>query len=38
MLAQPFRLDRDGCLPVPQAPGLGLVLDEAAPRRSGVAV
>ncbi|GAA4428145.1 mandelate racemase/muconate lactonizing enzyme family protein [Georgenia halophila] len=27
MLAEPLRIDGDGCLPVPQAPGLGIVLD-----------
>jgi len=36
VLAQPFRLEKDGCLPVPQAPGLGVEIDEAALRRSGI--
>ena len=30
MLAEPIRIDADGCLRVPQRPGLGAVLDEAA--------
>jgi len=28
MLAEPLRIDADGCLPVPDLPGLGAVLDE----------
>ncbi len=36
VLAQPFRLEKDGCLAVPQAPGLGMEIDEAALRRSGI--
>ncbi len=32
MLAEPLRID-DGCLSVPAAPGLGLVLDDAALKR-----
>jgi L-alanine-DL-glutamate epimerase-like enolase superfamily enzyme len=32
VLSHPFRLERDGCLPVPQAPGLGVDLDERAQR------
>lgn len=32
-LAEPIRPDRDGILRVPPAPGLGIVLDEAAIRR-----
>ena len=30
MLAEPIGIDADGCLRVPQRPGLGAVLDEAA--------
>jgi D-galactarolactone cycloisomerase len=33
MLATPLRIDADGCLPVPAAPGLGFVLDEDAVAR-----
>jgi L-alanine-DL-glutamate epimerase-like enolase superfamily enzyme len=33
VLAQPIRPDRDGVLRVPDAPGLGIVLDEVAIRR-----
>jgi D-galactarolactone cycloisomerase len=33
LLAQPIRLDGDGCLAVPMEPGLGLELDEDALRR-----
>ncbi len=30
MLAEPVRVDADGCVPVPTAPGLGIELDEDA--------
>jgi D-galactarolactone cycloisomerase len=30
MLAEPLRIDRDGCLAVPASPGLGIELDEEA--------
>ncbi len=30
MLAEPVRIDRDGCVAIPEAPGLGIALDEAA--------
>ena len=30
MLAQPLKADRDGCLAVSEAPGLGIELDEEA--------
>ncbi len=33
MLAEPIRPDADGLLRVPAAPGLGIVLDEAAVKR-----
>ncbi|MBA2344151.1 MAG: mandelate racemase/muconate lactonizing enzyme family protein [Rubrobacter sp.] len=32
MLAEPLRIDADGCLAVPDSPGLGVVLDEDALR------
>ncbi len=32
-LAEPVRIDADGCLAVPQAPGLGAVIDESAVTR-----
>jgi D-galactarolactone cycloisomerase len=35
-LAEPVRVDRDGCLAVPARPGLGARLDEAAMLRLGV--
>jgi L-alanine-DL-glutamate epimerase-like enolase superfamily enzyme len=36
ILAEPFRLDPDGCLPVPQEPGLGVTLDVDVLARFGV--
>jgi L-alanine-DL-glutamate epimerase-like enolase superfamily enzyme len=37
-LAEPIRLDpADGCMPLPQKPGLGVDLDEDKVRRYGVA-
>ncbi len=33
MLAEPLQVDEDGCLAVPQLPGLGVQLDEAAVER-----
>src|SRR5919108_2968055 len=36
LLAEPFRLDADGCLAVPQRPGLGVELNEEIVRRYGV--
>ena len=36
MLAEPIRIDPDGSIPVPAAPGLGIVLDEAVVRRHAV--
>jgi L-alanine-DL-glutamate epimerase-like enolase superfamily enzyme len=30
MLAEPVRVDADGCVTVPETPGLGVVLDEGA--------
>ena len=36
MLAEPLEPDADGCLAVPAAPGLGVVLDEAALRHYAV--
>jgi L-alanine-DL-glutamate epimerase-like enolase superfamily enzyme len=33
MLAEPLQVDEDGCLAVPQVPGLGVQLDEAAVER-----
>jgi L-alanine-DL-glutamate epimerase-like enolase superfamily enzyme len=30
MLAEPVRVDADGCVEVPDAPGLGVELDEDA--------
>jgi galactonate dehydratase len=36
ILAEPFTLDHDGCLPVPQKPGLGVELNEDVIRRYGV--
>ena len=30
LLAEPLMIERDGCLRVPQAPGLGAEIDEAA--------
>lgn len=36
MLAEPLRVDADGCLAVPARPGLGIELDEDAVRRFAV--
>jgi L-alanine-DL-glutamate epimerase-like enolase superfamily enzyme len=36
ILAEPFRIDADGCLAVPQGPGLGVTLDEDVLARFGV--
>lgn len=33
IVANPWRLDEDGFLAIPDAPGLGMVLDVAAVRR-----
>jgi L-alanine-DL-glutamate epimerase-like enolase superfamily enzyme len=36
MLAEPVRVDAEGCLVLPEAPGLGLVLDEAMLARTRI--
>lgn len=36
IITTPFQLDRDGCLPVPQAPGLGVELNPDVLARYGV--
>jgi L-alanine-DL-glutamate epimerase-like enolase superfamily enzyme len=36
ILAEPFKVGADGCLAVPQGPGLGVALDEEILRRHGV--
>jgi len=36
LVTEPFRLDEDGCLRVPTAPGLGVPLDCEALRRFAV--
>ena len=35
ILAQPFLLDEDGMLPIPDGPGLGIEIDEDAVRAHG---
>jgi L-alanine-DL-glutamate epimerase-like enolase superfamily enzyme len=35
LLAEPLTIDADGCLSVPQQPGLGAIIDEAAVTRHG---
>jgi L-alanine-DL-glutamate epimerase-like enolase superfamily enzyme len=36
LITTPFRLDPDGLLPVPTAPGLGIELDRAASKRFAI--
>ena len=38
LVARPFTIDADGCVPIPTGPGLGIEIDEAAVKKYLVAV